>query len=220
MKKCTFIVFVALLTALLAAPAMAMTLTSTSFNDGGAIGMKYVCPAYGKWPEGQDISPQLTWGQLPQGTNYVAVVVEDKSSNPAGYKHWAFEVPASNLSVDEDVDLTTVSGAIFSASLVPSEYFTNQKNGYRGPFPPTDGGTHEYVFTAYALSTSKLQDSGDPEDTKTLTDSIDAIKADNLGSASITGKFPYTESSSGGGCNAGFGAFALLLALPMFYRKK
>ena len=179
MKKLSIIAVVAMLFAVLAASgAMAMTLSSTSFKDGGAIAIKYACPQSDRWQDGKNISPQLSWGDLPTGTKFVAVIMKDITAED--FLHWAFIVPASVTSVDEDVkfdETVACSKALWRNA--------NLNNGYRGPYPPVEQGTHEYVFTAYALSSNMPIDSE--------SDVLNIEKAANLGKASISGKFPYEE---------------------------
>ena len=179
MKKLSIIAVVAMLfTVLAASGAMAMTLSSTSFKDGGAIAIKYACPQPDRWQDGKNISPQLSWSELPTGTKFIAVIMRDKTAD--GFMHWAFIVPASVTSVVEDIkfDETVACSKAFWSN-------ANPNNGYRGPYPPVESGTHEYVFTAYALSSSMPMNS--ESDVASIENAV------NLGKASISGKFPYEE---------------------------
>lgn len=62
------------------------TLTSTAFAHQGAIPATYTC-------EGADVSPPLTWIDLPPGTKSLALIVDDPDApDPAAPKmtwvHW------------------------------------------------------------------------------------------------------------------------------------
>ena len=49
---------------------MALTLTSTAFQPGDKIPSKYTC-------EGGDISPPLAFGNVPEGTKSLALIIDD-----------------------------------------------------------------------------------------------------------------------------------------------
>ena len=49
---------------------MAMTLTSTSFTEGGLIPEKYTC-------DGVDVSPQLAWEGVPEDTQSFVLICDD-----------------------------------------------------------------------------------------------------------------------------------------------
>src|SRR5262245_18705103 len=51
-------------------PAMALTLTSSAFEPGGAIPSKYTC-------EGDDVSLPLAFADVPAGTKSLALIVDD-----------------------------------------------------------------------------------------------------------------------------------------------
>lgn len=62
------------------------SLTSSAFTHQGAIPTKYTC-------EGADISPPLSWTNLPPGTKSLALIVDDPDApDPAAPKmtwvHW------------------------------------------------------------------------------------------------------------------------------------
>src|SRR3990172_9367518 len=50
--------------------AMALTLTSSAFENGGAIPSQYTC-------EGDDVSPPLAWDDVPDGTKSFALIIDD-----------------------------------------------------------------------------------------------------------------------------------------------
>jgi phosphatidylethanolamine-binding protein (PEBP) family uncharacterized protein len=66
--------------------AMSLTLTSSAFEPGGKIPAEYTC-------EGEDISPPLTIGGVPDGTKSLALILDDPDApDPAAPKrvwvHW------------------------------------------------------------------------------------------------------------------------------------
>jgi Raf kinase inhibitor-like YbhB/YbcL family protein len=113
------------------APA-SITVTSTAFDDGGAIPVRFTC-------DGNETSPELAWtgGGKPAAW---ALVVDDPDAPGGGFVHWVvLDIPASTRSLAEGAapsGATQVTNSAGSAS-------------YAGPCPPS--GTHHYRFTVYAL---------------------------------------------------------------------
>lgn len=65
---------------------MSLTLTSSAFADGGEIPSRFTC-------EGDDVSPDLVWEQVPSGTRSLVLIVDDPDApDPASPKmvwdHW------------------------------------------------------------------------------------------------------------------------------------
>jgi len=65
---------------------MAFTLTSNAFSDGGEIPIRHT-------KDGEDLSPPLSWANVPDGTKSLALVVEDPDApDPAApqrtWIHW------------------------------------------------------------------------------------------------------------------------------------
>ena len=72
-----------------------MQLTSSAFNQGGAIPSQYT-------GEGTDISPPLNWSDAPEGTQSFAVICHDPDAplittqGTYGFVHWTlYNIPAS-----------------------------------------------------------------------------------------------------------------------------
>ncbi len=70
-----------------------MIITSSAFEHNGSIPRVYTC-------EGEDISPDLSWSNLPAGTQSLALIVDDPDApDPAAprmvYVHWVlYNLPA------------------------------------------------------------------------------------------------------------------------------
>ena len=123
---------------------MALTITSTAFEDGGPMAAKYTC-------EGSDISPALKWEGVPEGTLSLALIVDDPDApDPAApkmtYVHWVlYNLPADADGLQEGIhteDLPT--GTLEGLN-------DWQRTGYGGPCPPI--GRHRYFHKLYALNT-------------------------------------------------------------------
>lgn len=121
---------------------MSLELKSDAFLNGQSIPAKYSCT-------GRNISPALTWGDPPAGTQSFALIVEDPDAPMGTWTHWVlFNIPAAARSLEEDLP---VKGKNVDASAI---YFGKNSSGdiaYAGPCPP--GGTHRYYFRIYALDT-------------------------------------------------------------------
>src|SRR5215468_10934656 len=56
-------------------------------------------------PDGRNLSPPLTWGNLPPATKKIAVVCEDPDAgNPPPFVHWViYNIPPSATGLPENV---------------------------------------------------------------------------------------------------------------------
>jgi len=122
---------------------MALTLTSSAFEQNGEIPTKYTC-------EGADASPALAWSGAPEKTKSLALVVDDPDApDPKAPKtvwaHWVvYNLPASARGLPE------------GAKDLPSGSADGKndwkRTGWGGPCPPI--GRHRYFFKLYALDTT------------------------------------------------------------------
>jgi Raf kinase inhibitor-like YbhB/YbcL family protein len=130
----------------------AQTFTLKSSDIGGQATQKQFFNGMGC--TGQNISPQLSWENAPEGTAYFAVTMYDKDApTGSGFWHWViFNIPAAVT------ELKSGTGEI-AKKLAPKEAIQSVtdfgKPGYSGPCPPA-GGPHEYLITVYALK-SKIE---------------------------------------------------------------
>ena len=123
---------------------MALELRSAAFANGGKIPPKYTC-------EGDDLSPPLSWTQVPDGTKSLALIVDDPDApDPAKpqrvYVHWVvYNIPPNATGFGEDASRKSMpSGAVTGIN----DY---RKSEWGGPCPPI--GRHRYFFKLYALGT-------------------------------------------------------------------
>jgi len=126
-----------------AAPAAALAVTSTSYQEGGAIPAALTC-------DGDDTSPQLAWSGAPDGTATYAITMTDPDAD--GFVHWVVaNLPPDLTSLDEGA-APTLGKADGPAPDAVAGLTSFGKPGYRGPCPPS--GTHHYVVTVYALGSA------------------------------------------------------------------
>ncbi len=152
---------------------MSPTLTSAAFAHQGAIPAKFTC-------EGGDVSPPLSWSELPPATKSLALIVDDPDApDPAAPKmtwvHWVlYNLPPTGNGLPE------------GASVLPPGTLQGlndwQRSGYGGPCPPI--GRHRYFHKLYALDTV-LPDLGRP--TKAMLEK--AMKGHILGQAELVGTY-------------------------------
>lgn len=108
-----------------------MQLTTEAFMPGDMIPKKYTC-------EGQNISPALHVENWPQGTQSLALIVEDLDAPSGTFDHWI----AWNI---------TPKSAIDEGEKLPYQGINDfGKVYYQGPCPPP-GKPHRYYFKLYAL---------------------------------------------------------------------
>lgn len=129
---------------------MDMTISSPAFAHNAAIPPRHTC-------QGDDVSPELIWRDVPPGTKSLALIVDDPDApDPAAprmtWVHWLlYNLPADCAGLSEAV-------AVLPAGV--GEGINDwQRTGYGGPCPPI--GRHRYFFKLYALDT-RLPDLGTP----------------------------------------------------------
>ena len=128
-----------------AAAADPFMVTSTTFKDGQLMPRK-VANTNPQNPNcvGENVSPQLSWSNAPEGTKSFALLMEDpEGRGGAGVHHWvAYGIPASVTSFAE--------GEVSK----PSEKYVGGKSTqgvgfYSGPCTPP-GTPHHYTFVVIA----------------------------------------------------------------------
>jgi hypothetical protein len=155
--------------------AMAMMITSPAFEDGQTIPEVYTC-------EGEDISPELQWSGVPDGTKSLALIVDDPDApDPNAPKmvfvHWVlYNIPADATGLPKDVRAEDLPAGTL-------EGLNNwDRTGYGGPCPPI--GEHRYFFKLYALDTELK-----PLDEPTKDSLLDAMDGHVLAQAQIVGTY-------------------------------
>jgi Raf kinase inhibitor-like YbhB/YbcL family protein len=119
-----------------------MKLESPAFSPNGDMPVRFTC-------DGQDLSPPLSWSELPQGTNSLVLIVDDPDApDPKAPKmtwvHWVvYNLPPTSSGLPE--------GAISLPSGASEGLNDWKRTGYGGPCPPV--GRHRYFHKLYALDT-------------------------------------------------------------------
>ena len=150
---------------------MALTITSTAFEEGAMIPGQYTC-------DGADISPPLSWSGVPQGTQSLALISDDPDAPAGTWVHWVlFNIPPDSTGLPEKVPTDEVLAGGARHGMTDFGRF-----GYGGPCPPS--GTHRYYFKLYALDTM-LDLSG----RITKEDLLGAMEGHILAEAQLMGKY-------------------------------
>jgi Raf kinase inhibitor-like YbhB/YbcL family protein len=116
-----------------------MQLTSSAFQAGGAIPVRFTC-------EGDDISPEFSWKEAPPQAKSFALIMHDPDAPRAGgFTHWViYNIPANAGHIEEKTPKRErVPGLGLQGTNDSGEV------GYMGPCPPS--GTHRYYVRLYAL---------------------------------------------------------------------
>ena len=147
------VVAVVAISAMLAGTAQAATLevTSGAFKEGGMIAAKYaghlVTKRGASAPTdcgGQNVSPALSWTNVPAGTKSFGLVIYDPDgAKGGGAVHWvAYGIAGERRSLPEGFGNKTASYVGGTSA--------SGNHDYMGP-RPTPGHTNHYIFSLYAL---------------------------------------------------------------------
>ena len=121
-----------------------MKLESPAFTPGGEIPRRFTC-------EGDDVSPELRWSRLPEGTLSLVLIVDDPDApdpkNPKRtWVHWVlYDIPPTATGLPEG---TKAAGLPEGTREGKNDW---KRTGYGGPCPPI--GRHRYFHKLYALDT-------------------------------------------------------------------
>ena len=160
------------------------TLESTTFKDGQLLPKPGGdIPARGANCKGENVSPQLSWSNAPEGTRSFVFVVSDPDAGlGAGITHW----------VAYGISPETTSFAEGEASQPSGKYVAGKstKNipGFGGPCPPP-GSPHHYLFQIVATDL-------DPKNLPpglTFAELQEKLKGHRKGESSLVGTYvnPY-----------------------------
>ena len=132
-------------------------------------------------PDGRNVSPPLTWTNVPAGTREFAVVCEDfDAGNPPPFVHWViYKIPGTAKGLPENVPIDP--GIPMPADIAGAVQGLNgfKRAIYRGPAPPA-GKPHGYHFVVYALEAAL-----ELRPNLTRSELLEAIKGHVIGQGEI-----------------------------------
>ncbi len=180
-----------------AAPALAqqqprippMLVTSDSFPDGGMIPVEYT-QAGPDAGEGRGTSPQLSWSNVPEGTESFVLLFRDpevvRNRSSQDQVHWlVWNIPPTTTSLPEGVA---------EGSPLPDGSHQISATGavYRGPGAPASDPHHHYTFELYALDTMlEIEPTEDAQEARTRV--MDAMQGHILARGLYVGLFRRPE---------------------------
>jgi Raf kinase inhibitor-like YbhB/YbcL family protein len=131
-----------------------MQLSSPHWQHQSLIPARFTCL-------GENISPALTWSDVPVQTQSFVLRVHDPDAPAKDWLHWlVINIPPTTLSV--------------AANQVPAGGTAILNDGnvthYDGPCPPS--GTHRYFFNIFALDIPQL--------TATTRTAVETVMADHI----------------------------------------
>ena len=124
--------------------------TVTSYDLKGQMSNNQVFNGFGC--NGRNISPQLSWNNIPRGTKSFAITMYDKDApTSSGWWHWVV------TNIDKHVYYIK-KGA--SGNKMPKGSIQSKTDfgtsSFGGACPPKGSNAHTYITTVYALDTKKL----------------------------------------------------------------
>jgi hypothetical protein len=135
------------------------------WQDGAEIPLRYTC-------DGENLSPPLSWTNIPAGTAELAVTVTDLDAPQ--FVHWIV------LGIGVDTMVLAEGVPPQGAVLWPNG---SGSTDYTGPCPPP-GQEHRYLFTVHALN-QQLE----PADGMEAVEVIDLLNLVSIDQSSISGVF-------------------------------
>jgi len=120
---------------------MGFSIKSVHIKQGERIERRFTC-------DGEDISPELKWDGVPEGTQSLVLIVEDPDAPMGTFIHWVvYDIPAALGGFE-----TGASGGGALAEGISSF----GRKGYNGPCPPRGHGDHRYYLRLKALDIKRL----------------------------------------------------------------
>jgi Raf kinase inhibitor-like YbhB/YbcL family protein len=147
-----------------------LIVSSEAFESGAAMPKQYS-------QDGQNISPPIKWADVPEGTEALALLVEDPDApTPEPYVHWmVYNMPPATHGLPE--------GYMGLGEPVEGKNSTLH-SGYIGMAPPRGDLPHHYHFQLYALDQRLALDAGTGRSTL-----FHAMKGHVIGKGRLIGLF-------------------------------
>ena len=109
------------------------SVTSDAFEHGDRMPDRHTL-------EGDNLSPSLTWSEVPEEATSVALICEDPDAPSGTFVHWVAW------------GLDPRAGGLGEGEAPPKQGQNDFGHaGYDGPAPPPGHGPHRYFFRFYAL---------------------------------------------------------------------
>jgi Raf kinase inhibitor-like YbhB/YbcL family protein len=154
---------------------MAFKISSPAFADGSDIPVRHTC-------DGDDLSPPISWSDVPEGTRSLALIVDDPDAPRGTFTHWVlYDIPPDTNGLREGAAPGIAGRNSFGRS------------GYGGPCPPPADDAHRYRFTLHALDIPSIALSGNA-----TREELEAkIETHVLDTAQLVGKYKRQSVPAG-----------------------
>lgn len=135
-----------------------LIVTSPAFDPGAVIPVEFTC-------EGKNTPPPIVWTREPRGTkSFALLLIDPRAANGKEWVHWLmYDIPLYHHGITEsEYERLLINGgneALWTEQFGKLGVNSWKKKAYGGPCPPK--GTHEYIFTVYALDIATLGLKGD-----------------------------------------------------------
>lgn len=112
-----------------------MEIESPRLEDGGTVPVEFTC-------DGEEVSPPLSWSDVPDGTASLTLVVDDPDAPGGTFVHWLVS------GIPPDVEGVGRGEAPRGGT---EERNSAGRTSYAGPCPPQGDPPHRYRFMIRAL---------------------------------------------------------------------
>jgi Raf kinase inhibitor-like YbhB/YbcL family protein len=158
-------------------PPETIVVTSEAFDHNTNMPLKYS-------HYDQNISPDISWSNLPEGTQQIALILDDPVFGMPPFVHWvAYNIPSTATGLPEDMSADAIVTHPGLEGMINGVNGTSG-TGYFGPRPPNDGKVHTYMFRIYALDYQLNLPDGLNKDRL-----LDAMDGHILATGLLTGNF-------------------------------
>ena len=105
---------------------------------------------------GGNLSPQLSWSNVPQGTKSFAITAYDPDApTGSGWWHWvAVNIPTSTTSLETGAGSENSKNMPAGSQMFRTDYGSKS---FGGACPPEGDKVHRYQFKVFALDVDKLE---------------------------------------------------------------
>jgi len=143
-----------------------MQITSPAFENQGVIPQKYTC-------EGEGLQPSLEIADIPDGTQALALIVDDPDAPIGLFTHWlVWNIEPETSIIEEDM---IWEGAIEGNNSVG-------QLGWMAPCPPADTGVHHYRFQLFALNSPlTLKEGAGRNEVEQAIEEVEIARAELVG---------------------------------------
>jgi len=148
-------------------------ISNASIPHEGFLKAKFTC-------DGAGFNPLLNIKDIPEGTQSLALVIDDPDAPSGDFTHWV--VYGIDPSLKKFPKAQVPRGGIVGLNSAGNA-------GYIAPCPPQGSGVHNYHFKIYAVSSAPKFD-----EPPSKTSLMDAIERDIIGYGELIGKYERLDS--------------------------